>query len=273
VSALLHVTSSNPTVVGVPATDTSLAPDVPIQLRGLTPGTSEVRVEAPANVVNRVPPVDVTVDPFEFYPGNSGQASRYLVTKLMLTNPRPQPTVVTLSSIGATPLRLGTSPSGGGAPSVATMTMTLAASESRAFYVEPAGTGSNGVIQLSAADFKPATFLVYTSDPQLALFPAGPLTVNLSSGTVPLGVLLADGSGRTDSPLGQSYGPLKLQLQSSNPQIVSVPSGTLDFAAGDSRKDATLQLSGRGDAVISVTAPAGFAGSGGLRRDIVITVK
>ena len=98
--------------------------------------------------------------------------------------------------------------------------------------------------------------------------------VALSIGTSAITVILSDrNSGTRELALGTSYGPLQVQLASSNSQVVRVPAAPIQFAPGDSRKSAVLELVGRGDAVVSLIAPASFTGSSPARQDVVVSVK
>ncbi|MBL0161851.1 MAG: hypothetical protein IPP47_33060 [Bryobacterales bacterium] len=66
---------------------------------------------------------------------------------------------------------------------------------------------------------------------------------------------------------------MKIQLESSNPQIVRVPAAPVEFIPGDSRKNFALELVGRGDAIVSLIVPAGFAGASSVRQDLIVSVR
>jgi hypothetical protein len=269
-SLTVRVTSSDTRIVDVPQPVADLSQLVNITLRAVAPGRATLHIEAPPQIANTIADVDAIVANYRFNM-SVDSPTRYLVSKLTPTNPRPQPTTMTLTSTGAIPLRLGTAASGAGLPSATSMTFTLAANEVRTLYVEPAGPGTNGILHATAAEFDPNDFFLYVSEPRAVISPAGPLTASLSASTS-ISIVLMDGNNR-ELPLGSGFGPLRFQLQSSNPQVVSAPSGTIDFAPGDSRKSATLQFVGRGDAVVTLVIPAGFAGAAASRQDLLVTVK
>jgi hypothetical protein len=102
--------------------------------------------------------------------------------------------------------------------------------------------------------------------------PGSLVNVSLTSGTSPVAIVLVDRNSR-ELPLGTAFGPLKLQLESSKPQVVRVPAASVEFAPGESRKNVVLELLGRGDAVVSLTVPAGFADAVSVRQDLVVSVR
>ena len=100
-----------------------------------------------------------------------------------------------------------------------------------------------------------------------------PVLVSLTNRTFAVNLRLhIDGfSVARELPLGGSFGPLRVNLQSSNPQVVRVPA-FVDFNPGDSRKSVTLELVGTGDTVVSLTLPGNFT-RGATRRDLLISVR
>jgi hypothetical protein len=73
-------------------------------------------------------------------------------------------------------------------------------------------------------------------------------------------------------PLGASYGLLNIQLQSSNPAVVTVPA-SVSFGPGDSSKSVQLTPVAAGQAVVSLIVPPSFAGGAATRQDLVVTVQ
>lgn len=212
--------------------------------------------------------------PFEFPSVSPGTPVRYLVTKFTLTNPRAQPTSISVSSGEGAPLRFGTAAIGPDAPADSTLLVTLAGRESRSLYMEPAGPGSSASLRLEAQDFQPASSGTYVADPLVRFDPSAPLTASLANRTAQVSIMLTDPiRNSVDLPLGTTFGPLKLQLESSNPQVVRLPAATVEFAPGDSRRSIGLELVGPGDAVVSLIVPAGFTGASSARQDLVVTVR
>jgi hypothetical protein len=249
---------------------------VTFQVRGVTPGKTQLLIETPPQVTNRAAVTDVTVQPYQFLSPVMDPAARHLVSKATITNPRAQQTAVTLTSAGYTPLALGTSNSGAGLPAASSMTLTLPPNGSQTFYMEPLGAGGtsgSSDIRLSAADFENNDVFLSFSEPKVSFSQSGPLSTSLSSGSVQMAVLLTDQYQGKELPLGASFGPLMVQLQTSNAQVVQAPSAPLLFNPGDSRKPFTLQLTGRGDAVVSLIVPAGFNSQSAFRQDFVVSVR
>ena len=273
VNLSLQISSSDSSIVTIPQPSVALSGYMSVPLRPLGPGHAQLLVQGPPQITNRVAAVDVVVGNYQFQSPQVDQPTRYLVSKFTVTNPRPQPTVITISGSGSVPVRFGTASSGAGLPSAGSLTVTLNANEIRTLYLEPAGQGNSFQIQLTASDFARATiFSQFVQDPMLKFLQSGPLNVSLGGGTVPLTMVLSGGQNR-ESPLGTAYGPVNIQLQSSNLNVVRVPAAPVVFAPGDSRNDALLQPVGRGDAVVSLIVPAGFAGTVPARQDIVVSVR
>jgi hypothetical protein len=245
-----------------------------IALLPVAPGHARIQVDAPPQITNRAATLDAVVGLFEFTSVSIGTPVRYLVTKFTVTNPRPQPTAVSVSSNGSVPLRFGTAASGADAPAASSLLVTLAAKESRSLYVEPAGSGSSASIRLDAPDFAPASSGTYLPDPQVRFDQGSLLNVSLSNRTSQVAIILVEANrSSVDLPLGTAFGPLKIQLESSNPQVVRVPAAPVEFTPGDSRKNVVLELVGRGDAVVSLIVPAGFVGASSVRQDLVVSVR
>jgi hypothetical protein len=229
-------------------------------------------VQAPPQITNRVGSVDVIVDPYQFYSPSVEPTARYLVSKVTVTNPRAQPTTISFQSAGQASLRFGAANSGVGLPSATSLTLDFAAGESRSFYIEPAGAGNATSLVMSAPDFADQSSTLFPGDPQ-AIFSAPAISPPLGSGSASVSIVLADRNSGREFPLGTSFGPLQIQLQSSNSQVVQVPATPVEFAPGDSRKSVTLDLKGRGDAIVSLFVPAAFAGNSPTRQDLVVSVR
>jgi hypothetical protein len=276
VTVPLQLSTSDTNIISLPQQTVLLDHSVTIPLRGVAPGRAQLQVQAPPGVTNRAATVDIAVQPFQFFGASLDSPSRHLVSKAMLTNPRAQQTVVTLKSSGYTPVALGTSNSGAGLPSAGTLTLTLPPNGSQTFYLEPLGSGGtseSAKITMSATDFTDNDTFVSFSEPKVSFSQGGSLSASLSSGTLQMPILLTDQYQGKELPLGTSFGPLKIQLQTSNAQVVQVPSAPVQFDSGDSRKTVTFQLTGRGDAVVSLIVPAGFNSTTSTRQDLVVSVR
>lgn len=270
----VRISTSDSSIVTTSNPDITLDTYFAIVLQPVAPGRAQVHIETPPQIVNRASSLDAVVGLFEFPSVSLGNPVRYLVSRFTVANPRPQPTSLSVSSDGAAPLRFGLAPSGPDAPSASTFQITLAGKETRSLYVEPVGPGSPASVRLDAPDFKPASSATYLPDPQARFDPASPLNLSLASGTAQIAITLAEANrSSTGLPLGAAFGPLKLQLESSNPQVVRVTAPTVEFAAGDTRRNIGLELVSRGDAVVSLTMPASFSGASSVRQDLVVSVR
>src|SRR5581483_1417264 len=272
VNQSVQVSSSNSDIVSVAQQTIPFNTYMAIPLRPLAPGRAQILVQAPPQITNRAGALDLIVGPYQFPMPQLDNPARYLVSKFTVTNPRPQPITVTITSTGPVPVRLGTAVSGTGAPLAQALTVPLNANETRSLYLEPIGPGAFD-FRLTASDFAPETASQIAEDPLLAFQESGPLNVKLSGGAVPVTVVLYGSYPKRELPLGTGYGPLNLQVQSSNPKVVSVPAAPVTFSPGDSRKSILLQPVGAGDAVVSVVVPGSFAGNSPTRQDIVVNVR
>ncbi|WP_321475085.1 hypothetical protein [uncultured Paludibaculum sp.] len=270
----VRISTSDSSIVGISTSDMTLETNMNVTLLPVAPGRAQIQIEAPPQITNRVANLDAVVGLFEFPSLSLGNPVRYMVTKFTVTNPRSQPTSISVSSGEGVPLRFGTAASGPDAPAASTLLVTLAGKESRPLYMEPAGPGWSASVRLDAPDFRPASNGVSVRDPQARFDATTPLNVSLANRTAQVAIVLTDQYGNsTGLPLGASFGPLKLQLESSNSQVVRVAVPTVEFAPGDSRKNVGLELVGRGDAVVSVIMPAAFAGASSVRQDLVVSVR
>jgi len=266
----LRVTSSDPAIVSVPQAEFDLTQTVNIPLTGGKPGQTRILVDAPASIVNRAAAVEVVVNKY-WFSVSSDTATRYLRSPLVITNPRAQAVTATVSSGGTLPLRYAETASGTAAES---LTLNLAAKESRTFYVEAVGMDGYASLQANSEDFVPYSSGVSVSDPRARFGASAPPVIALSGGSFVIPVLLGGGyDGTKESVLGSSFGPLDVEVQSSNPQVVRVNSATVRFLPGESRRSISIDPVGKGDAVISLILPAGFSKSGSSRDDLLVTVK
>jgi hypothetical protein len=269
---VLQVSSSDPSIVEATRPSVGLGSNVAIPLRSLRPGTAEIRIAAPPEIVNRAERVEVIVNPFQFFsPTLVEPPTTFLVSSFRVRNPRSQPTTLALTSTGEKPLRFGTTAQGSGAPSANTLTVTLGPSEERTLYLEPAAAPGVARIRMNAPDFATTEESIFPGVPQVT-FAAVNQAVNLTVGTIAIPIALGSESPQRDLPLGASAGPLRIQLSSSNPSVVRVPAAPVEIAAGESRKSVTLQLVGRGEAIVTLTPPAGF-NTGAPSRALLITVR
>jgi hypothetical protein len=271
VQQTLQVSTSDPTIVALPQTSIPFNTYMSIPLRALAPGQVQLQVQAPPGINNGVPPIGITVAPYQFPSIQPNNSARYLVSQFSVANPLAQPLPITVMAANGAPVLLGTAASGVGTPSLALLTPTLNANETRIFYLEPHGAGYSVTLQVLAANFTPATGSASVADPLVAFAPTSPLALSLQAGAAPLAVGLY-GYPNKLLPLGASYGPLNIQLQSSNPAVVTVPA-SVSFAPGDSSKSVQITPVAAGQAVVSLIVPASFAGGAATRQDLVVTVQ
>ncbi|MBS1830781.1 MAG: hypothetical protein JST93_36125 [Acidobacteria bacterium] len=244
-----------------------------IEVRPRRPGQAFLRVEAPPSVVNQAAGILVTVRPWEFSPYDSDPAARHLVSRFSVRNPSSGIVTATVSAANAAPLRFGTAQTGPNAPQASTLTVPLQPGVQRDLFVEP-GAGANfGAIIVSAPDFRNGEISLNINEPGMSFDSQSPVLVSLTNRTFAVNLRLhIDGfSVARELPLGGSFGPLRVNLQSSNPQVVRVPA-FVDFNPGDSRKSVTLELVGTGDSAVSLILPANFT-RGTSRRDLLISVR
>ncbi|MBL0161850.1 MAG: hypothetical protein IPP47_33055 [Bryobacterales bacterium] len=169
----VRISSSDSNVLGIPQSEMTLATYMNIPLLPVAPGRARIQIDAPSQINNRVATIDAVVGPFQFNYFSVSGLVRYLVSKLTVTNPRPQPTAVTVSSDGRIPLRFGTAASGADGPSGSSLLANLSANESLDAHVEPAGSGI-ATIRLDAPDFASASSGTYVSYPQVRLDQGSP---------------------------------------------------------------------------------------------------
>ena len=270
VSMKIRLSSSDPSIVSVPVPEVELKSTMNVQLTAGKPGQARILVEAPPQIVNRVASVDVTVNKYRFT-SNAEWAARYLRTRLTLVNPRSQTVVATLTNAGILPLLYAESAVGAASES---LTLSLAGNETRTLYVEPGGQSGYASYHVDAEDFQTYESGVSVMNPRILYGVTSPVVLAASGGSASIPVMLAGAYGGTaESPLGSSYGPLDVQVQSSNPQVVRVTSPTVRFMPGESRRSISIEPAGKGDAIISLILPAGFSGSDSPRVDLLVTVK
>ncbi|MBL8179277.1 MAG: hypothetical protein JNK48_31660 [Bryobacterales bacterium] len=273
VSLPVQLSSSDPSILEPVSVSAQPGAFLRVEVRPRRPGQALLRLVAPPSVLNQNESTPVTVRPWEFVPYESEPAARHLVSRFSFRNPSPGPVTATVSAANAAPLRFGTAQTGPNAPQASTLTVPLPPGLQRDLFVEP-GTGANsGAIVISAPDFSNREISLSINEPGMSFDAPGPVLVNLTNRTFAVNLRLhIDGFGAArDLPLGGSFGPLRVTLQSSNPQVVRVPA-SVDFNPGDSRKSVTLELVGTGDAAVSLILPANFT-RGTPRRDLLISVR
>jgi len=244
-----------------------------VEVRPRRPGHAVLRLDAPSSVVNQTASIPVTVRPWEFSPYDSDPAARHLVSRFSFRNPAPGTVTATVSAANSASLRFGTAPAGPNAPQASTLTVPLPAGVQRDLYVEPTAAANFGTIVVSAPDFANREISLNINDPGVSFESVSPVLVSLTNRTFATSLRLhVEGFGAMrELPLGGSFGPLRVTLQSSNPQVVRAPA-SVDFLPGDSRKSVTLELVATGDAVVSLILPANFT-RGALRRDLLVSVR
>ncbi|HYP06112.1 MAG TPA: hypothetical protein VER03_07725, partial [Bryobacteraceae bacterium] len=270
IDVFLTVTSSDPSVVEVAQPQVRLDRSMQVRLRALRPGSAELRVEAPAGIDNKIAPIPVTVLPFRFQLTRSESPAAFLVSRLTIRNPRKQAVPITFSAPASSVL-FGTAASGSAAPSLSILTVTVGPSEERSIFLQATSPQqSSANIRVSAPDFVTLDEYLSIQKPVIRFNQSGPVVAALGNGSMT--VSLVTGVNLSELPLGNSLGgPLRIQLQSSNPQVVRVPATPVEIQPGESRKSAVLQLTGRGEAVVSFITASGF--DAGTNQTISVTVR
>ncbi|MDP9171260.1 MAG: hypothetical protein M3N54_11635, partial [Acidobacteriota bacterium] len=241
------------------------------QLAFLRPGDTQILIETSSAIPLTADHLAVRVVNWQFsaYFSSAG-LGRSLMLPLQIGNPRRDTVNATLSSSTGT-LLFSTDRLAAGK---ASLTLDLAGNATKTVYVEGAGPAGQSFVNVSATDFDPALTGLQIVDPVLSIGDASGsgLTTQLSVGSVNVAVVLGGGQyGFSEQPLGASQGPITVKLRSSDPAVVRVGVDSLDFHAGESSRPLLLQLTGKGTALITVQAPAGFNLPAGT-RDYLVTV-
>jgi hypothetical protein len=243
-----------------------------LPFRTVAPGDTELMVEAPEGIRTTVERIPIRVNRLTFSAQYSTTVGRFLTAPLEVGAPAAGSMVARASVTAGAPLLLSLDKMKSGDASVA---LPLTANARTTLHLQPVGAGTRSEVTLSAPDFEDFRVQVDIVDPQFAFRPASGANpdANLSAGSVSVPIVLAPaGYSTTPQPLGPSRGAVRLELKSSNPAVLKPGVDWLEFQPGDSSRSLTLQLVGRGDAVLTLQAPAGFNLPAG-KHEILVTVR
>lgn len=276
VALRIRYRSGNSAVVQVPDPgEKAFVPGVEwleLPFRTVAPGDTELTVEAPPGIRTTVERIPIRVNRWTFSTQSYVTVGRFLTAPLDLGAPGAAPTVARATLTGGATLLLSLDQTKSGEASVA---LPMAGAARTTLHLQPVGAGNRSEVTLSAPDFEDLRVQVDIVDPQFAFQPArgANLDVNLSAATVSVPIVVAPaGYSTTPQPLGPSRGAVRLELKSSNPAVLKPGVDWLEFQPGESLRNLTLQLVGRGDAVLTLQAPAGFNLPAG-KHEILVTVR
>ncbi|HEY6392791.1 MAG TPA: hypothetical protein VIX89_16040, partial [Bryobacteraceae bacterium] len=240
----------------------------------LRPGDTQILIETSSGIPLSPDRVTVHVENWRLsaYLSNT-TVGRSLMIQLQAGSSRRDPVSATLSSSSGT-LLFSTERLTAGKTSLA---LDLDASGSKTIFLEGAGPAGSSEISVSATtDFDTATTRLQIVDPVVRIGGVNNsgLTIPLSAGSasVPVTLGLDTPFGSGEQPLGASQSTIVVKVQSSNPAVVRPAVDSLDFRPGESSRSLSLQLAGKGTALITVQAPAGFNLPAGT-RDYLVTVQ
>jgi hypothetical protein len=123
---------------------------------------------------------------------------------------------------------------------------------------------------MSAPEFTDLEIPLYFANAQVGFDAAGPINLNLGGSPMSIAIVLT--AGGRELPLGTTFGPLRIQVTSSNSQAVRVPAAPVEILPGQSRATVALQAVGRGDAAIALSLPPAFNGTF-VRQNLAVTVR
>ena len=144
-------------------------------------------------------------------------------------------------------------------------------------YIAGASAGPTDVtVSIEGTDIAPQKVNTTVREPQFLLnYPDGNLGIPLTQGRATVRLQLSSPNyynGVLEGSLAPGLGSASVTVRSSDPTVVSVTTPALEFTAGVSRRDVTLQLLKKGTAILSVAVPPGFEVSPSWGR-ILVTVQ
>ncbi len=241
-SIALTARVADPTLIAFLSIPVTMRPEgwASVNLRGLRPGATELFITAPEGVANRAERIAVRVNRWQFRASSSSLSpSHGLWTPFVLQNPREEPTTVTLTSDGITPVGFGATTTSSPGTS---LQVTLAPRERVTLFLTPLGPGSSSSFVLSAPDFLDERVFAYSRPAQISFEANSPLSLAVVNRTATLALQLPAPLARP----GQ-----QVTLISSAPGIVRVPVGPLTFPLGQTRILVNVEILTPGIAVLT----------------------
>ena len=244
-------------------------------LQQLRPGSAELTLEADP----RAPLLDpasgqwkVTVGPWQIQFNVPSLIARGIATPLNVFDsgdPLRPPAILSADPAGAVLFSLSSS-----GPWSTTLDVPPGRVQA---YIAGASVGpTNVTVSLEGTDIAPQKVATMVREPQFLLnYPDGNLGIPLTQGRVTIRLQLSAPNyynGVLEGSLAPGLGSASVTVRSSDPTVVSVTTAALEFTAGVSRRDVTLQLLKKGTAILSVAVPPGFEVSPSWGR-ILVTVQ
>lgn len=273
VSPSIRISSLDSRILEVRTPEIALGTSMRADIRGIRPGRTGLKVEAPSGIESALDRVEVEVEPYQFGASFAEPLAVRLVSRLMIHNFGLEPASATVRGSGNSALRFGTTASGAGAPAAAEISIGVNPGEVKAVYVEPAGQSFQAAVRISAADYLDLDVYSSIGSPWMIFGVTGPLSLSASGGGIEVPVVLAANPylPRKELPLGTTQGSVQAAVATSNSQVVQVPASVV-IRSGESRVSLPIQIRGIGQAVVSLVAPAGF-NEGQQKQDLLVTVK
>lgn len=253
-SMRLSVRSADPSLLSVAQTDIDLKADVSalVTMQGRRPGETEFLVSAPPGVLNRIERTPVRVGLWEFQ-SSSLDGAWSLWAPMTIRNPRAEATTVAVQSVGQNPLGFSATTT---TPPASALSVTVAAREQRTIYWTAFSQDGPAQVRLRAPDFADQILFAGLSGPQLVFSSISPLQLAAANRTASLPLLLM---GRGEMPLATA--PMQVEVRSSDPRIVRVPTGSVEFKTGQSSAAVNVELLAPGTVTLTAVAPASLSGS------------
>ena len=247
-----------------------------LRFTAFRPGSTTLRITAPANIENSIASIPIRVNPWPASVSRLETVSPYLVARaLSIRNPRQEATTFTLRSDGPLPVWLGLTVNGPDAPRETSLSVTLSGYETRDIFAQLTVAGENQsrpLVKVQAVDFEVSTVELFAQPAVAGFVATQPLSISRAAGIVTVSAVLGidSGAGRIqEMPLGDNPGPSRFEVRSSSPQIVGPVS--IDWRPGESRRTLTLPLLGTGDAVLTLVPPPNLTGI--QSRSLIVIVR
>lgn len=250
-----QVSDSSVLALANPQFDVSSSGFAVLRMRTREPGTAELLITAPEGIVNRVERTTLRVDTWKFPgPSSSLHGARGLWAPLTIRNPRPEPTTITVQSTGTAALEFGLSLTSTPAPSIRLTVPGLGQSTA---YWTATGAGGTAGIGLSAPGFASQSLSVNLYNPAVAFQVASPFSLAVANRTATLSIRL---QGQAEQALAGP--PMTVEVRSSDPRILRVPTGQVTFQTGQSVANVNVEILSPGTVALTAVPPATFAGPG-----------
>lgn len=246
--------AADPTIFALPRAELDLDANAMafVTFQGLRPGLTDLLLTAPEGIVNRAERSPVRVTLWELANYSAAPGAKGLWAPITLTNPRNEPTAVTIRGEGTPPV--GLAASSASLPSQSPLSITLPPRGEVTFFWTALASGYSASLLVTAPDFNPRTIYLSTSDPELAFQSASPLQLPLAGRTASVALQL-----RRNVPLPLAAPSLPVEVRSSDPRILRVVSSPVQFKTGQSTVTFEVEILSAGTAVLTATLPADFA--------------